>query len=70
MALWAEGLNPDYAKDVAADTKKQADAGIQVIAFSGDTAKQYLAKAYEAGWKGVIDKSPVHGAKLRELLSK
>jgi hypothetical protein len=46
-----------------------ADAGIQVIKFEGAQGKQFVDKAYEAGWAGIIKQSPEHGPKLRQLLS-
>ncbi|HZP75468.1 MAG TPA: TRAP transporter substrate-binding protein DctP [Pseudolabrys sp.] len=60
----------EFAKENAADTEKQAKAGIQVIKFSDADAKAYYAKAYEAGWAGVLRQSPEHGAKLRTFFSK
>ena len=56
-----------YAQD---EMKRQAQAGIQVIRFEGAEAKQYLDKAYEAAWAGVIKASPEHGPKMRELFSR
>jgi len=58
------------AKENAADIAKQKQAGIQVIEFKGADGEAYLAKAYEAGWAGIIKQSPVHGPKLREFFSK
>jgi TRAP-type C4-dicarboxylate transport system substrate-binding protein len=52
------------------DTKRQADAGIQTIKFDGPAAQAYRAKAYQAGWEGIIKQSPEHGPKLREYFSK
>ena len=62
---WAE-----FAAENAKDTKRQADAGIQTIKFDGADAQAYRAKAYQAGWEGVIKQSPEHGPKLREFFSK
>ena len=60
----------DFAKLNAADTERQAKAGIETITFDAAGAKKYLAEAYEAGWAGVIRQSPEHGAKLRGFFSK
>ena len=60
----------DFAKANAADTDRQAKAGIEAIAFDAAGAKRYYDEAYEAGWAGVIRQSPEHGAKLRTLFSK
>jgi TRAP-type transport system periplasmic protein len=60
----------EFAAENAKDTKRQADAGIQTITFSDADAQAYRAKAYQAGWEGVIKQSPEHGPKLREFFSK
>jgi TRAP-type C4-dicarboxylate transport system substrate-binding protein len=59
-----------FAEENAKDTKRQADAGIQVIKFDGADGKAFLDKAYEAGWAGEIRQSPEHGPKLKEFFSK
>jgi TRAP-type C4-dicarboxylate transport system substrate-binding protein len=70
QALALEGQN-DFWKTYAEDEiKRQAQAGIQVIRFEGDQGKQYVDRAYEAGWAGVIKASPEHGQKMRELFSR
>ena len=53
-----------------ADIERQKQAGIQVIEFKGADGEAYLAKAYEAGWAGIIKQSPEHGPKLREFFAK
>ena len=61
----------DYWKIYAQqETERQAKAGIQVIRMQGAQAKEYVDKAYEAGWAGIIKNSPVHGPKMRELFTK
>ena len=70
-ALWIESQNAEFwSKEVERETKRQAEAGIQVIRFDGAQANQFVDKAYEAGWAGIIKHSPEHGPKLRQLLSK
>jgi TRAP-type C4-dicarboxylate transport system substrate-binding protein len=66
-ALEAE-LNEISAKDAAADTKRQQDAGIQVIRLDPAQSKAYLATAYGAAWDGLVKTSPTHGAKLRQTM--
>ena len=56
-----------YAQE---ETKRQQQAGIEVIRFEGAAAQQYVDRAYEAGWAGVVKASPEHGPKMRELFSK
>src|SRR5262252_8037397 len=60
----------EFAAENAKETERQADAGIQTIALDPAAAKTYLAKAYQAGWDGIIRQSPEHGPKLKELFSK
>jgi len=60
----------DFAKANAADTERQAKAGIETIKFDAAGAKRYVDQAYEAGWAGVIRQSPEHGPKLRGFFSK
>jgi len=61
---------PEFTKANAADTERQAKAGIKTITFDAAGAKTYYDKAYEAGWAGVIRQSPEHGPKLRGFFSK
>jgi TRAP-type C4-dicarboxylate transport system substrate-binding protein len=56
-----------YAQD---EIKRQQQAGIETIRFEGAQAQQYVDKAYEAGWAGVLKASPEHGPKMRELFAK
>ncbi len=44
--------------------------GIQVIALPPAEAEKFLRVAYDEGWKDILAKSPVAGAKLKELLTK
>jgi TRAP-type C4-dicarboxylate transport system substrate-binding protein len=69
-ALALEAQN-DFWKTYAQDeARRQEQVGLQVIRFEGAQAKQYLDRAYETGWAGVIKNSPEHGPKLRELFGK
>jgi TRAP-type transport system periplasmic protein len=54
----------------SADIERQKQVGIQTIEFKGADGEAYLAKAYEAGWAGIIKQSPEHGPKLREFFAK
>ena len=60
----------DFAAANAKDTERQAAAGIETISFDPVVAKDYVKKAYEAGWAGEIRQSPEAGPKLREFFSK
>jgi TRAP-type transport system periplasmic protein len=52
------------------DTKRQAQAGIQVITFDPATTKQYVDKAYNVAWDSLIKVSPQYGPQMRKLFSK
>jgi len=60
----------EFAKENAADTERQAKAGIEAIKFDAAGTKKYVDTAYEAGWAGVIRQSPEHGPKLRTFFAK
>src|SRR5712691_10046039 len=53
-----------------AEAKRQAEAGIQVIAFDAATSKAYVEKAKEVGWANAIKASPQYGEQLRKVLAK
>ena len=69
-AAWIEAQAAETVKENAADIAKQKAAGIAVIEFKGADGEAFRAKAYEAGWAGIIKQSPEHGPKLRELFAK
>jgi len=70
QALAWEAENEFWKKYAQDETARQAQAGIQVIRFEGAQARQYVERAYETGWAGIIKASPEHGPKLRELFTK
>jgi len=70
QALALEAENTFWAKFTEDEKKKQAAAGIQTIRFDGAQARQFVDKAYDAGWAGIIKSSPQHGPKMRELFGK
>ena len=65
-----EAANESWKKINDEDTRRQAQAGIQVISFDAATSKQYLDKAYDVGWGSIIKASPQYGPQLRKLISK
>ena len=67
---WLETEATDWAKFNAEEAARQQAAGIQAITFSAKDAEAFRAKAYEAGWEGVIRQSAEHGPKLKQLFSK
>jgi TRAP-type C4-dicarboxylate transport system substrate-binding protein len=70
QALALEAMNDTWGKLNAADTKRQAEAGIQVIQFDAATAKQFVDRAYDVAWVAAIKASPEHGPQMKKLLSK
>jgi hypothetical protein len=70
QALAWEARNDFWKTYAQEETKRQAQAGIQTIQFEGAQARQYLDRAYEAAWAGILKVSPEHGPKMRELFSK
>jgi pyruvate/2-oxoacid:ferredoxin oxidoreductase beta subunit len=44
--------------------------GLQVIDLPPAEKEKFLKVAYDEGWKDVLQKNPVTGAKLKELLTK
>jgi len=69
-AAWIEAQAAETAKENAADIARQKAAGIEVIEFKGADGAAYRAKAYEAGWAGIIKQSPEHGPKLKEFFAR
>ena len=51
------------------ETRRQAQAGIQTIAFDAATSKAYVEKAKEVGWASAIKASPQYGTQLKKLLA-
>jgi TRAP-type transport system periplasmic protein len=65
-----EAQNDAWKQVNEADTKRQAQAGIQAITFDAATAKQYYDKAYEVAWSGAIKASPTYGPQMKKLFSR
>lgn len=67
---WAEAQNAAYIQEVASETTRQKEAGIQVIALDEEGAAKLRKAANDAAWGRVKEISPQHGDKLRELFGK
>jgi len=52
------------------EAKRQAQAGIETIAFDAATSRAYVQKANEVGWAGIIKTAPQYGPELKKLLSR
>lgn len=65
-----EADNVSWKKVNEDDVRRQAQAGIQVIAFDDAAAKQYLDRAYEVAWASLTKVSPQYGPQLKKLFSR
>jgi TRAP-type C4-dicarboxylate transport system substrate-binding protein len=52
------------------EAKRQAEAGIQTIAFDAATSKAYVERAKEIGWASAIKASPQYGPQLQKVLAR
>jgi TRAP-type C4-dicarboxylate transport system substrate-binding protein len=68
--IWMEGLSAKNVELNAAELKRQAEAGIQPITFTGPAADKWLRTAADAGWAYVKQVAPENADKLRALLTK
>ncbi|HZM33522.1 MAG TPA: TRAP transporter substrate-binding protein DctP [Burkholderiales bacterium] len=66
QALALEAMNDVWRKFNAAETKRQAEVGIQTIKFD----RAYADKAYEVAWASAAKQSPEHAPQMRKLFSK
>jgi TRAP-type C4-dicarboxylate transport system substrate-binding protein len=70
QAAWLESLNAeDAARDVPAELKRQADAGIQTIKLDAAQSAFMLKTASDMAWEGVVRTSPTYGQALRTLMA-
>lgn len=70
QAAWLEAQNLEITRaDAAAETKRQQDAGIQVVKLPEAEAKAFVKAAYDAAWDGIVKASPQHGPKLRTMMA-
>ena len=65
-----EAKNVEWKQIGAEETKRQAAAGIQTIRFDSATSKQFVARANEVAWAGVLKVSPQYGPQLRKLFTR
>lgn len=59
--------NPGLAASLAKGDKMRADAGIEVIEFTGEQAKTWSDAADKAAWDEVLSNNAENGQKLMEL---
>lgn len=66
---WTESWLDEYEEEENEKAKQmQAEAGIEVIEFTGEEASYYIDTAYEAAWKDVLEVAPENGPRLKELM--
>lgn len=68
-ALWIEAKNADNIAINESEAARQAEAGIEVIAFDGDTATTWLDTAQSAGWASVEEVDAALAAELKACLT-
>mgnify|MGYP001217509755 CR=1 FL=1 len=69
-AIWMENLNLENGKKWEEEKARQAAAGIQPIVFSPSDAALYAKRAEDTIWNSIIKRSPQHGPRLRQLLTR
>jgi TRAP-type transport system periplasmic protein len=52
------------------ETRRQQQAGIQVIRFDEATTREYQKRAYDAAWASIIKASPEFGPQMQKLFRK
>lgn len=68
-ARWIEAKNADNIEINKKEAEKQAEAGIEVIEFTGADRDNWLGTAQSAGWAVVEDVNPETAEKLRACLT-
>lgn len=69
-AIWMENLNLENGKLWEEEKKRQTAAGIQPITFSAAEAAAYSKRANDTIWESINKRSPEHGPKLRQMLTR
>ena len=59
-----------YKEEIKKELSLLKQAGLQVIDLPPAEKEKFLKVAHEEGWKDILEKRPVEGAKLKELLTK
>ncbi len=68
MGQWVESINMEDVEKNQAAKRRQEDAGMKVIRFTGQDCIDYIRKGYEAGWAAVTKRDPETATKLRKLI--
>ena len=67
-AAWIEEKNAENIGINEAEAARQEEAGIEVIAFTGETAENWLDTAQNAGWAAIEDIDAATAAELKACL--
>jgi aspartate/glutamate racemase len=67
-AAWIEEKNAENIAINEAEAAAQEEAGIEVIAFTGETAEEWLETAQSAGWAAIEDIDAETAAELKACL--
>lgn len=70
MGRWLESLSDENPAINRSELQRQADVGIETIAFPPEVERRYLELAKEAGWARVMEMSPEHGPRMKQLFTK
>ena len=70
VGLKHELIASKWAERLAKQNAKTTQQGMKVIKFTGAEAAAWVMAAKDTAWASIIEKSPNHGPKLRQLLSK
>ena len=67
---WAEAQNATYKDEVAAEARRQSEAGIKTIQLPPAESQAFLDTAKTVARKRMLALSPAHGEKLNDLFLK
>ena len=70
QGLWLENAAEEWKKYNEDETRRQREAGIQVIRFDEATSREYARRAYDTAWAGIIKASPEFGPQMQRLFRK
>jgi len=66
----SEPSSPEFQAKLKAQKDKTAAEGLEALTLTSDDAEKWLSAARDAGWAEVVERSPEHGPKLKELFTK
>ena len=67
---WLEAdANPQMIANNATEAKRQAEAGIQTIAFAGADGEKFLKLANDSAWDAIVKANPESAPRLRQIFA-